>query len=634
MEGDGVAFALPLVAAPELVEFFGPVDELVFLVLGVDGADDLERGPGAFFVADGGTFQGVEDGVGHEIVLVGLLVSLGAEFGGGVLNVDVGEGFDRGTFGEALGFHPTEPLAEVVFVDAGDGAEAAGGVAIHGGVADSGFGAVAGGKKKGVADVGEHPDAGGADAGLDVLAGDVVLLPAELSSEYGFDRTFVAFDQFVDFPLGVVAVEGSRDGPRGVAGGVAGVFGALVGAEEERLHPVCRFRGEVEVGESFADSVFAEVVEGEVEHDFHEGGNGGGVGPAAERNDESAGPAFAKVIKVGEGHGAGEFLLLGHGGDGGVAVPAGDLRPLEGNVDFGEALDVDLAAHGAGLVKTVALDVDGLVDEGGLLEREAGAFGRDFPGGGDESAAIVDGASGLVTEEVGVDVGGSEGAGALDDELFTDFLLAEGEVAGGGVEDDIDSAAGEEAAGAVGNPGVFTDFEADADAVDFEDGVSDGEGVVAEAVFDNDAVGPGVEPAGFVVEAIAGEVFLGDEASDFTVDEDGDGVVDGIFDPDREPNGDDHFLGFDGDFGEAGPGSLGDFVGEELVLTAVAGDGEFGEAEDGDVGGAGLGDGFEDAAAVAGPVEGDLVEAACADADGVAHGKMMNAERRTSNREF
>lgn len=63
-----------------------------------------------------------------------------------------------------------------------------------------------------------------------------------------------------------------------------------------------------------------------------------------------------------------------------------------------------------------------------------------------------------------------------------------------------------------------------------------------------------------------------------------------------------------------------------MVFAAVAGDGEFGEAEDGDVGSAGLGDGFEDSPAVAGPVERDLVEAACAYADGVCHGGTLNPQ--------
>ena len=620
MEGDGVAFALPLVAAPEFEEFDGPAFELFLAVFGVNDTDDFEDGGGAFFVADGGPFHSIEDGVGHEVGFVGLLVGLGPELGGGLLIVDGGEGGDGAGLGEAGGFHPAEPRAEVVFVDARDGAEAAGGIAVHGGVSNGSFGAIGGGEEEGVTKVGKHPDAGGADAGLDILAGDVVFFPGELTAKYGFDRPFVGFDEGVDFPLGVVAAEGFGDGAGGLAGDVATVFGALVGAEEEELHPVVCLLGKVEVGKAFANLGFTKFCEGEVEHDFGEAGDGRGVGTATEGDDEAAGPGFAKVVEVGEGHGAGEFLVLGHGRDGLVAIPAGDLGPVEIKFDFGEAADVDLAAHGAGLVEAVAFDIDGADRESGFLEGEAGAFGDDASGGGDESAAVVDGASGFVAEEVGVNVGGTKSAGAFDNELFADFLFPEGEVGGAGVEDDIDSAAGEEAAGAVGDPGVFTDFEANADAADFENGISDGEVVIAEFVLDDDAFGPGVEPTGFVVEAVSCEVFLSDETADGAIDKDGDGVVNGVFDPDREADGDDHALGFWGDLSEAGPSALGEFVGEELVLAAIAGDGEFGQAKDGDVSFAGVGDALKDAAAVAAPVHGNLVEAACAYSDGVSHG--------------
>lgn len=206
VEGDGVAFAFPLVAAPKFVEFFGPVSVFFERVFWVDGLDDFAGISGAFFVADGGAFEGVKNLVGHEVGLIGLLLLLRAEFSGGILDVDVGKGGDGGRFGQAFGFHPAEPLAEIVFVDPGDGAEASGGVTIHGGVADGRFGAVAGGEEKGVTNVSKHPDAGGANAGLDVLAGDVVFLPGELSAEHGFNCIFVAFDEVVDFPLRVVAV--------------------------------------------------------------------------------------------------------------------------------------------------------------------------------------------------------------------------------------------------------------------------------------------------------------------------------------------------------------------------------------------------------------------------------------------
>ena len=93
-----------------------------------------------------------------------------------------------------------------------------------------------------------------------------------------------------------------------------------------------------------------------------------------------------------------------------VAVPLRDFGPDEIVFDFGEPLDVDLATDSTGLVKAVALDVDGTDRESGFLERKAWAFGDHFSCGSDESAAVVDGTAGFVAEEVGVDVDGAEGA--------------------------------------------------------------------------------------------------------------------------------------------------------------------------------------------------------------------------------
>ena len=226
------------------------------------------------------------------------------------MHVDVGECGDRAGLGKSCGLHPTEPFAEVVFVDAGDRAEAAGGVAVHGGIADGGFRAVAGGEEKRVSDVGHHPNARRAYAGLDVLAGNVVLLPAEGAANDGFDGVFVSFDELIDFPFGVVAADGFCHGAGGIAGDVTAILGSLIGAEEEGLHPIFGFLGEVEVRETGPEPYFAKLSEGEIKHDAGEAGDGGGVGSATERNDEATGPAFAEVVEVSQGHRASELFVF------------------------------------------------------------------------------------------------------------------------------------------------------------------------------------------------------------------------------------------------------------------------------------------------------------------------------------
>lgn len=92
VEGDGVALAFPLVAGPEFEEFDDPILHVFFAVVGVVAKGEFHGGFWAFFIADGGALDGVEDVVGHEIAFVGLIVFPGPEFGGGLLAIDETEG--------------------------------------------------------------------------------------------------------------------------------------------------------------------------------------------------------------------------------------------------------------------------------------------------------------------------------------------------------------------------------------------------------------------------------------------------------------------------------------------------------------------------------------------------------------
>ena len=85
VEADGVAFALPLVAAPEFEEFDRPVFEGFFGVIGECDLHNFENILGALLVADGGSLHRVENRVRHEVGLVCLLVGLGAKFRSGLL---------------------------------------------------------------------------------------------------------------------------------------------------------------------------------------------------------------------------------------------------------------------------------------------------------------------------------------------------------------------------------------------------------------------------------------------------------------------------------------------------------------------------------------------------------------------
>lgn len=275
MEAGGVAFALPLVATPQSEEAVGPLAQLGGLDVGELHAHDLEDIHRTLFVSDGSTLDGIEQRVGHEIVFVGLGLIRGTKLGRGLLNVDGPERRD----GEGLGadewsfsFHPTQPLAQPCLVDAGNWGEPAAGVTVHGGVTNSGFTAIAGGEKQGTVDVREHPDAGGANACLDVLQRDVVGFPFQLSSQGVFDGGNVGLMDRADIEFVVMGTEGFRDIEGGLFGDRATVVGRLIGGRQQLPNKLAV----VAIGEDVQlptrrrkdlnEAVDSEFVDGEFDH--------------------------------------------------------------------------------------------------------------------------------------------------------------------------------------------------------------------------------------------------------------------------------------------------------------------------------------------------------------------------------
>ena len=183
-------------------------------------------------------------------------------------------------------------------------------------------------------------------------------------------------------------------------------------------------------------------------------------------------------------------------------------------------------------------------DDEVVVVGKAFGCGEELAAGSDHGFAVEDGAAGFVAEEIGVDVGSAEGAAAFHDEALTDLLFGEGEVAGAGVEDDVDAAGGETDAGAVGDPCVLTDFEAEADPAYFEEEIAAGErAAVWAGDFSGDASGPWFEPAWFVVDAVAGEEAFGGEAGDLAVDGEAGGIEETFLEEDGEAEADDHAVG-------------------------------------------------------------------------------------------
>jgi hypothetical protein len=137
--------------------------------------------------------------------------------------------------------------------------------------------------------------------------------------------------------------------------------------------------------------------------------------------------------------------------------------------------------------------------------------------------------------------------------LFANFLFSESKVRGRGVENNVNSTPGEESPRTIGNPGVFTDFETYAYATKFKNWIANRKVKFAELVMHDHSLWPGVKPAGLVVKTVTSKVLFGDKAFNFTINEDCDGIIDRVFDPNWKPDSNDHILGVLGNFDKALP---------------------------------------------------------------------------------
>ena len=149
-------------------------------------------------------------GVGHQVVLVALLLVSGRTAGRGALGRDGGEG--------ASGAPPAGPVVSIqrshlstkLLSTPEMGASAAARVAVHGRVADRGLRAVARRDEHLVRLVRQRPDRWFAHPGLEVLEREVVLLPGELAAQRRLRAARYA-DEHLDVEEMVPGPEGRGD---------------------------------------------------------------------------------------------------------------------------------------------------------------------------------------------------------------------------------------------------------------------------------------------------------------------------------------------------------------------------------------------------------------------------------------
>src|SRR5690242_4979337 len=93
------------------------------------------------------------------------------------------------------------------------------------------------------------------------------------------------------------------------------------------------------------------------------------------------------------------------------------------------------------------------------------------------------------------------------------------------VEKHVGAALGESRASAIGDPGVAADFKADAYTAAVEKQIAQRIFLATDLDAADDSRGPTTEPARLVVNAIAREMLLGDEAEQLAVASHGSSVI-------------------------------------------------------------------------------------------------------------
>jgi hypothetical protein len=118
--------------------------------------------------------------------------------------------------------------------------------------------------------------------------------------------------------------------------------------------------------------------------------------------------------------------------------------------------------------------------------------------------------------------------------LPSNLLLAEGEVAGRGVEDQVDPPPRQRDPGPIGRPGVLADLEAEPNPAEIKPEVADRQLHPPLPEHVPPASRPGAKPAGLVVDSVAGQMLLAGQPDQAAVGDQGHGIVDAAAVPDRE----------------------------------------------------------------------------------------------------
>ena len=627
-----VAFTLPLAATPEgedlgdgLIDLFTGQNRAAFAGAG----QNVENIPRALLFDDEQFLDAIDEMVGTtQVRFVRLMERRGFEFGGWNLAVDQIEG------GKVVGdLSPRQPLEKEDFVDAGHRCEAAGGVAVHGAIADCGFAAVASREEEEVFRVGDGPDRRIANACLDVLAGDVVALPVERTSQKRAQELLTLFDQGRDVEVHEPRTDLVCNRLRRIECRFAAVGRSLVGAREETSGDFTFVRTLRQPGKRFEGSACFTC--GEAHHEVDENGAHRRVGSTRKRQGIAAAARFFEIVEEAQCDRFRKLLFLAlHGArnhwrrDG-----AGLVRmPREGMGDDSCLIEVRTVAGQAGPSDAVAFDVHNGIGQRPVCKTKPGRKRTDTAGARDEAITVVDGPTCFVADQVGIDVGAIESPRPIENETFPRHGFAEGEMTGRGIEYDIDPMPRVADAGSAGHPSIFADFQGEADSADLIDHITQRNRVALRGGELGDGIdGPLFEEAGFVVNTITREVLFPGEAQQHPVHDHSDHVVGAAGEAQWQADGGAKAFYRRHDLLLQNlQGSLRHIGRMKFVFAAVAGDAQLRKADEVDLAFGSLSQHGQDFFGITDPVLGRGVDRGCGEMEGFHDFRSWRGRRRVA----
>src|ERR1022692_890223 len=139
-----------------------------------------------------------------------------------------------------------------------------------------------------------------------------------------------------------------------------------------------------------------------------------------------------------------------------------------------------------------------------IRKAESRSGGDQFSARGDECATVINRTASFIAKQVRVNIADAKGPRPFQHKSFADLQLAKGEVAGAGIQNQINAVQGQCGSRTICHPRILADFKTDLDVADVEMNVADGNRrSIGRSEFITHTRRPGFEPTRFIMNAVA-----------------------------------------------------------------------------------------------------------------------------------